>query len=109
MTDAAAAVAARAAAQASGVAHMGAHALGAAVYAVKAAALAHPDDPGAVDRELAWQLDRMTAEVRDALRRLPDLGTDSAGPLGAGLLMGGALGSSIRALQSALDDPSDHV
>lgn len=109
VTDAAAVAAARAAAQASGVAHMGAHALGAAAYAVKAAALAHPDDPGAVDRELAWQLDRMTAEVRDALRRLPNLGTDSAGPLGAGLLMRGTLGSSIRALQAALNARFDQV
>src|SRR5450631_4447988 len=42
----AAVAAVRAAAQAAGVAHMGAHALGAAAYAAKAAGLAAPDQPG---------------------------------------------------------------
>ncbi len=61
----AAVAAARSAAQASGVAHIGAHALGAAAYAVAA--------------EIAWQLDHMSHPVRIALRRLPLLGEDSAG------------------------------
>ncbi|WP_423917339.1 putative immunity protein [Frigoribacterium sp. 2-23] len=89
--------------QASGVAHMGAHALGAAAYAAKAADLAHPG--GGAD-EIAWQLAAMSAPVQDALRRLPPLGEDSSGPLGAGLLASGALGRNIRLLQAALDAPS---
>lgn len=98
--------AARAAAQASGVAHMGAHALGAAAYAAKAAGLAAPDQPQAVHEEISWQLQRMTAETRSALRKLPLLGEDSAGPLGSGLLASGILGSIIREIQAALADAS---
>ncbi|MFD3443109.1 putative immunity protein [Microbacteriaceae bacterium 4G12] len=98
----AAVAAARAAAQASGVAHMGAHALGAAAYAAKAAGLAHPDRPTAVADEIAWQVEHMDAGVRSALRRLPPLGEDSAGPLGTGLLASGILGSVIRDIQAAL-------
>ncbi|KQW05744.1 hypothetical protein ASC66_12335 [Leifsonia sp. Root4] len=98
----AAVAAARAAAQASGVAHMGAHALGAAAYAAKAAGLAAPNRPEAVDEEIAWQLEQLTAQTTSALRQLPLLGENSAGPLGPGLLASGALGSSIRELQSAI-------
>ena len=98
----AAAAAARSAAQAAGVAHMGAHALGAAAYAAKAVALVSPHDADAVEREREWQVDRMSAEVRSALRRLPLLGVDSAGPLGPGLLASGALGEHIRKLQQDL-------
>ncbi|QCR18472.1 putative immunity protein [Agrococcus sp. SGAir0287] len=96
------AAAARAAGQASGVAHMGAHALGAAAYAAVAAELA---SPGAGDRERAWQLAHMDDDVRAALRRLPALGADASGPLGAGLLASGALGEHIRTLQQALAQP----
>ena len=96
----AAIAAARAAGQASGVAHMGAHALGAAAYAAKAADLAVP---GSRDGEVRWQLEHMTPEVRAALQKLPPLGTDSAGPLGAGLLASGMLGMVIREIQSALE------
>jgi hypothetical protein len=102
----AAVAAARAAAQASGVAHMGAHALGAAAYAAKAVRLAAPDRPTAVSEEIAWQLEHMTAEVRSALGKLPPLGEDSAGPLGSGLLAEGVLGSAIRQLQAALRSTS---
>ncbi|MEO8093337.1 MAG: putative immunity protein [Pseudolysinimonas sp.] len=102
VTSPAAVAAARAAAQASGVAHMGAHALGAAAYAVKAAGLAAPDQPGAVADEIAWQLENMSGPVRAALRQLPRLGADSAGPLGQGLLASGVLGSTIRTIQSAI-------
>lgn len=94
--------AARAAGQASAVSHMGAHALGAAAYAVRAVELATPDRPQAALDELAWQLARTTAEVRAALKTLPPVGQDRAGPLGPGLLASGDLGRIIRSLQSRL-------
>ena len=81
---------------------MGAHALGAAAYAAKAAALAAPDHPAAVADEISWQVSGMSAEVRAALQKLPPLGEDSAGPLGPGLLASGILGSVIRELQAAI-------
>ncbi|MDN4640834.1 hypothetical protein QCD70_11320 [Agreia sp. PsM10] len=96
----AAKAAAWAAGQASGVAHMGAHALGAAAYAAKAAELDAPGVGGSA--EIDWQLDHLTEPVREALRLLPPLGTDSSGPLGAGLLASGALGANIRLLQAGL-------
>ncbi|NLP82263.1 hypothetical protein HF576_00210 [Microbacterium sp. CFH 90308] len=102
VSDAVAVAAARAAAQAAGVAHMGAHALGAAAYAAKAAGLAAPGRADAAQAEVRWQLDHMPQDVAAALRRLPALGEDSAGPLGAGLLASGELGSNIREIQSAL-------
>ncbi len=86
--------------QASGVAHMGAHALGAAAYAAKAAALAEPEGGGPA--EIAWQLAHLSDSVRAALKRLPLLGADPSGPLGAGLLASGALGANVRAIQAAL-------
>ncbi|TYL50496.1 putative immunity protein [Agromyces mariniharenae] len=98
----AAVAAARAAAQAAGVAH----ALGAAAYAAKAAGLAAPDRPEAVGDEISWQLGHMTDRTRSALRQLPPVGEDSAGPLGSGLLASGVLGSIIRELQAALRDAS---
>ncbi len=97
--------AARAAAQASGVAHMGAHALGAAAYAARAAGLAAPARTGAFEDEIRWQLGHTTAEVRAALRRLPPLGEDAAGPLGAGLLASGVLASIIREIQHGVSHP----
>ncbi|MCP3425296.1 hypothetical protein NBM05_04470 [Rothia sp. AR01] len=96
------AAAARSAAQASGVAHMGAHALGAAAYAVRAAGLAASGRPEARGEEVRWQLAAMTPPVRAALSLLPALGEDSAGPLGPGLLASGALGDAIREIQSGL-------
>jgi hypothetical protein len=104
VTGKAAIAAARSAAQASGVAHMGAHALGAAAYAVKAVGLAAPEaeSDAATGAEIEWQLARMTSGVRAALATLPALGTDSAGPLGAGLLASGVLGDVIRRIQAAL-------
>ena len=104
VTTPAAIAAARAAAQASGVAHMGAHALGAAAYAAKAAALGKPDRPDAVDDEIRWQLEHMSVEARSALASLPRLGEDSAGPLGSGLLASGILGSIIRKIQDEISD-----
>lgn len=98
----AAVAAARAAAQAAGVAHMGAHALGAAAYAAKAAGLAAPDRPEAAREEVFWQLQHMTDRTRSALRQLPLVGEDSAGPLGSGLLASGTLGSIVREIQDAI-------
>ena len=98
----AAAAAARAAGQAVAVCHMGAHALGAAAYAVKAAGLVDPDRPEAVEDEIRWQLDHMSTEVRAALRALPPVGENRSGPLGPGLLASGQLGSIIRDLQARL-------
>lgn len=98
----AAVAAARAAGQAAAVCHMGAHGLAAAGYAVKAAALAHPDRPDAVEQEIRWQLNQASAEVREALRSLPFVGEDSSGPLGPGLLSSGQLGTIIRELQLRL-------
>lgn len=100
VASAASVAAARSAAQASGVPHMGAHALGAAAYAVKAVSDSRPAGVGA---ELEWQLRQMTGEVRDALRLLPPVGGDSAGPLAAGgLLTRGILGSAIQTIQSRI-------
>ena len=98
----AAAAAARAAGQAVAVCHMGAHALGAAAYAAKAAGLAEPDRPSAVEDEVRWQLDHMSAAVRAALLALPPVGQDRSGPLGPGLLASGQLGTIIQALQAGL-------
>jgi hypothetical protein len=98
----AAAAAARAAGQAVAICHMGAHALGAAAYAVKAVGLADPDRPEAVEDEIRWQLDHMSAEVRAALRALPPIGENSSGPLGPGLLASGQLCTIIRDLQAGL-------
>jgi hypothetical protein len=100
--DPAAVAAARAAGQAAAVAHMGAHALGAAAYAAKAAGLAAPEQDVAVAEEIRWQLGHMSAPVRAALRRLPPLGEDASGPLGPGLLASGLQGAAIRELQAAL-------
>jgi len=103
----AATAAARAAGQAAAIAHMGAHALGAAAYAAKAAGLAAKDPSAAITKELRWQLRHMAKPVRAALRQLPPLGENRAGPLGPGMLASGLLGAIIRALQASLAD-SEH-
>jgi hypothetical protein len=100
----AAAAAARAAGQAAAVPHLGAHALGAAAYAAKAAGLAAPERSRAVEEEIRWQLGSMSAAVRAALRQLPPVGENPSGPLGPGLLASGLLGTIIRELQSSLVD-----
>lgn len=94
--------AARAAAQAAGVAHMGAHALGAAAYAAKAVGLSKPDQVAAVRAEICWQLNQLSPEAKTALRQLPLLGEDTSGPLGPGLLSRGVLAANIRAIQAGL-------
>jgi hypothetical protein len=81
---------------------MGAHALGAAAYAVRAASLAVPNRPEVVDDEILWQLTHMTTAVRGALRALPPVGENSSGPLGPGLLASGLLGTIIREIQIGL-------
>jgi hypothetical protein len=88
---------------------MGAHALGAAAYAAKAAALAAPEQDVAVAQEIRWQLLQMSAPVAAALRQLPPLGEDSSGPLGPGLLASGLQGRIIRALQAGLADADADV
>jgi hypothetical protein len=107
-TTPAAVAAAQAAGQAAAIPHMGAHALGAAAYAAKAAGLAAPDRPEAVTEEVRWQLAQMSPEVRIALRHLPLAGENASGPLGPGLLARGLLGEIVRGLQAGLADP-DHV
>jgi hypothetical protein len=94
--------AARAAGQAAAIPHMGAHALGAAAYAAKAPGLAGPGRPEAVDEEIGWQLRHLSPAAREALRKLPPVGENAAGPLGPGLLASGVLGSVIRDLQAGL-------
>lgn len=59
---------------------MGAHALGAAAYAAKAAGLAAAEQPEAVKREISWQLAHVSAEARGALRTLPAVGENGSGP-----------------------------
>ena len=100
VTALSAAAAARAAGQAVAVCHMGAHALGAAGYAAKSAALGDPSRPEAVIEEIQWQIEQMSAEVRNALRGLPPAGENRSGPLGPGLLTSGQLGTIIRQLQA---------
>ncbi|MBV9337735.1 MAG: hypothetical protein JO243_17760 [Solirubrobacterales bacterium] len=100
----AAVAAARAAGQAASIPHMGAHALGAAAYAAKAAGLATPDRPEAVREEVFWQLACMSAPAKAALRQLPPVGENSSGPLAPGLLASGLLGTIIRELQANLAD-----
>jgi len=75
---------------------MGAHALGAAAYAAKAAGLARSDGPAAMREEIRWQLDQMSPPVRAALRQLPPVGENRSGPLGPGLLASGVLGEVVR-------------
>jgi hypothetical protein len=94
--------AARAAGQAAAIPHMGAHALGAAAYASKAVGLAAPDQPDAVGEEIRWQLGHMSPAARSALRLLPPVGENAAGPLGRGLLASGLLGTIIRDLQAGV-------
>ncbi len=101
-TTPAGAAAARSVAQAAAVAHMGAHALGAAGYAAKAVSLAHPDAPQAVEEEIRWQIAQLSEPQRAALGLLPLLGTDTSGPLGPGLLTQGIVGEAIRELQAQI-------
>lgn len=101
----AAKAAAYAAEQAAAVAHMGAHALGAAGYAAKASALdAAADSDDVIRSQALRQVAAMSDAVADALARLPALGENRAGPLGPGRLSSGHVGRTIRAIQAALHD-----
>lgn len=93
-----------AAEQAAAVAHMGAHALGAAGYAAKAVFLAVDGQDGAVSRTVERQVTSMTDAVAHALAALPLLGEDRAGPLGPGRLTSGVVGEAIREIQAHLAD-----
>lgn len=99
----AARAAAYAAEQAAAVAHMGAHALGAAGYAAKASTLAAGGDDDAVIRaETSRQVASMSGLVAGALASLPLLGENRSGPLGPGRLSLGHVGKTIRAIQTEL-------
>lgn len=101
----AARAAAYAAEQAAAVAHMGAHAFGAAGYAAKASRLAAGGDGDAVARsEARRQVEAMTDAVAHALSLLPALSENRSGPLGPGRLSGGHVGDAIRAVQGLLED-----
>lgn len=101
----AAKAAAYAAQQAAAVAHMGAHALGAAGYAAKAAALVDDRTSDEAVRSVACsQVATMSAAVANALSLLPALGEDRAGPLGPGRLTSGRVGEAIRVIQAQLGD-----
>lgn len=99
----AATAAAYAAEQAAAVAHMGAHALGAAGYAAKASTLAAGcRDDSVAHAEARRQAAAMSDEVARAIASLPGLGTSRSGPLGPGRLSGGHVGETIRAIQTLL-------
>jgi len=104
MPNPAAGAAARSAGQAAAVVHMGAHALGAAAYAGRAAELAAADRADALSDEIRWQIDRMSEAVRSALRLLPPVGENASGPLGPGLLNSGPLRKIVAELQASLAD-----
>lgn len=101
----AARAAAYAAEQAAAVAHMGAHALGAAGYAAKAVALALAaggDGDEVARSEARRQVGAMTDAVAHVLSLLPALGENRSGPLAVGRLSGGHVGSAIRAIQELI-------
>ena len=98
----AAVAAARAAGQAPGVAHMGAHALGAAAYAARARGLSCPERPEVIGEEIGWQLQHASRAAVAALLKLPPVGLDRSGPLGPGLLSTGQLGAIVSEIQSKL-------
>jgi len=99
----AARAAAYAAEQAAAVAHMGAHALGAAGYAAQASTLAAgADDHAVTQSEACRQVAAMTDAVARAVSSLPPLGENRSGPLGPGRLSSGHVGETIRAIQAHL-------
>lgn len=95
--------AAYAAEQAAAVAHMGAHALGAAGYAAKALTLAAGcDGDDVTSAEALRQVAVMSDAVALALAALPLLGEDRSGPLGPGRLCSRHVGETIRVVQAQL-------
>jgi len=92
----AARAAAYAAEQAAAVAHMGAHALGAAGYAAQASTLgAGADDHAVTQSEARRQVAAMTDAVARAVSSLPPLGENRSGPLGPGRLSSGHVGETV--------------
>jgi hypothetical protein len=103
----AARAAAYAAEQAAACAHMGAHALGAAGYAAKAAMLeAGCTDDEATRAEAHRMVTWMSDEVAATIASLPALGENRAGPLGPGRLSSGHVGGTIRVIQALLRTPA---
>jgi hypothetical protein len=101
----AATAAAYAAEQAAAVAHMGAHALGAAGYAAKASTLdTGCDDDSVTAVEARRQVADMSDDVARALASLPLLGENRSGPLGPGRLALGHVGATIREIQRLLSE-----
>ncbi|MAT07211.1 MAG: hypothetical protein CL424_19435 [Acidimicrobiaceae bacterium] len=101
----AAKAAAYAAEQAAAVAHMGAHALGAAGYAAKASSLDVGCEDDAVARSEAHrQVADMTDLAARAVSRLPALGENRSGPLGPGRLSLGHVGVTIREIRRLLPE-----
>lgn len=99
----AARAAAYAAEQAAAVAHMGAHALGAAGYAAKASTLeAGCHDDVVARSEAHRQVVLMTDSAAEAASSLPALGENRSGPLGPGRLSAGHVGATIREIQRLL-------
>ena len=89
--------------QAAAVAHMGAHALGAAGYSYKASALAAGcDDHAVTQSEACRQVAAMNDAVARAVSSLPPLGESRSGPLEPGRLSSGHVGETIRAIQAQL-------
>lgn len=99
----AAKAAAYAAEQAAAVAHMGAHALGAAGYAAKASTLdAGSDDDEVARAEAHRHVAAMTVAVADAVCSLPAVGENRSGPLSSGRMSVGHVGATIREIQRLL-------
>ncbi len=99
--------AARAAGQAAATAHIGAHALGAAAYAAKAAGLVQLGHPDAVIEEIHCKIGHLSASAQAALRELPPVGISKAGPIGPGLLGSDQLGAIVAELQARLGTTAD--
>ena len=100
----AARAAAYAAEQAAAVAHMGAHALGAAGYAAKATTLASGRDDNSMTRcEALRQVAAMSDARARVISSLPALCENRSGPLGPGRLSNGHVGDTIRAIQAQLN------
>jgi hypothetical protein len=83
---------------------MGAHAIGAAVYAARAVGLASTTaGEAATAAAIRRQVAALSDEERRVIRRLPPLGGDRTGPLAsAGLLGRGSLRAITVAIQDAV-------
>ena len=84
---------------------MGAHALGAAAYAARAAGVTARDRPEAVGEEIRWQLGDMSTAVRSDLRQLPPVGENASVPSAGAARV--ASRTIIRDFQTSLADSDD--